>query len=157
MLVTSIFSFSRNVFYRSQNKFQVTFDLSSANAFNLDKSKILSFGKELTKYKYSWKFSISQINNCSKFMSRTWQIRKLWENVYKLTSLRVVVHLWPAVPAHANTEARTTMSMSASSWTVNNNQQINKDCHLTLSQTTDFRLFQIERVSRWQVQIWWKW
>ena len=28
---------------------------------------------------------------------------------------------------------------------------------LTLSQTTNFRLFQTERVCRWQFQIWWKW
>ena len=46
MLVTSIFSFSHNVFYHSPTKFQfsVTFNLSSANAFNLDKAKILSSG-----------------------------------------------------------------------------------------------------------------
>ena len=49
MLVTSIFSFSKNVFYHSQNKFQFLccIFLSSANALNLDKSKILSFGKDL--------------------------------------------------------------------------------------------------------------
>ena len=28
---------------------------------------------------------------------------------------------------------------------------------LTLSQTTNFRLFQIETVCRWQFQKWWKW
>ena len=49
MLETSIFSISHNVFFPSQIKFQfwVTFSLSSANAFNLAKSKILSFGKGL--------------------------------------------------------------------------------------------------------------
>ena len=49
MLVTSIFSFSHNVFYPSQDKFQFLslFFLSSANAFNLDLTKILSFRKEL--------------------------------------------------------------------------------------------------------------
>ena len=48
MLVTSIFSFSNNVFYPSHFKFHllVTLILLSANAFNLDQSKILSFGKE---------------------------------------------------------------------------------------------------------------
>ena len=48
MLVTTISSFSHNVFYPSQIKinFSVAFNLSSANAFNLDQSKILSFGKE---------------------------------------------------------------------------------------------------------------
>ena len=47
MLVTSIFAFFHNVFYPSQIKFSVTFVLSSANAFNIDKPKILSFGNEL--------------------------------------------------------------------------------------------------------------
>ena len=52
MLVTSIFSFSHNVFHPTQCKikvnFSLTFILLSADAFNLDRSKILSFGKELT-------------------------------------------------------------------------------------------------------------
>ena len=45
MLVTSIFSFSHNVFYPSQNKFVflATFDLLSANAFKLDLCKNLLF------------------------------------------------------------------------------------------------------------------
>ena len=49
LLGTSIFSFSHNVstLSNSQVKGSVTFILSSANAFNLDQSKILSFGKEL--------------------------------------------------------------------------------------------------------------
>ena len=46
MLVTSIFYDSHNVLYLSQRKLQ-TFILSSANAFNLDWSKILSFPQEL--------------------------------------------------------------------------------------------------------------
>ena len=48
MLVTSIFSFSHNVFYPSQNKFQfffVTFILLSASAFRLEQSRNLSFGR----------------------------------------------------------------------------------------------------------------
>ena len=52
MLVNSIFSFTQNVFYPSQKtnfNFSVTFILTSANALNLDKSKNLSFGKELEK------------------------------------------------------------------------------------------------------------
>ena len=49
MLVTSIFSFSHNVFYLSQTNylFLSTFILSFANAFKLDQSKILSYGEEL--------------------------------------------------------------------------------------------------------------
>ena len=47
MLVTSIFSFSCNLFYSSQTNFdsKVTLTLSSANAFNFDQSKNVSFGK----------------------------------------------------------------------------------------------------------------
>ena len=47
MLVTNIFSISHNV---SQNKFKfsVTFMLSSTDALNLDRSNMLSFGKEIT-------------------------------------------------------------------------------------------------------------
>ena len=55
MLVTSIFSFSHNVFYPSQQRFLPyqrernnlfsEFILSSAHAFNLDQSKILPFGR----------------------------------------------------------------------------------------------------------------
>ena len=49
MLVTSIFSFSHmfSMHPKKEFCFQVTFILLSANAFNLDKFKILSFGKEL--------------------------------------------------------------------------------------------------------------
>ena len=48
MLVISIFSIS-HVFSPSQSKFNFSakFNLSSANAFNLDQPKILSFGQEL--------------------------------------------------------------------------------------------------------------
>ena len=44
------FPFSNNVFYSSKKnfKFSITCILSSVNAFNLDQSKILSFGKALT-------------------------------------------------------------------------------------------------------------
>ena len=44
MLVSSIFSFSHNVFYPIKDR---TFILSSANAFNLVTSKILSLSKKL--------------------------------------------------------------------------------------------------------------
>ena len=49
MLITSMFSFP-DVFYPSLNKFQfflITSILLSANALNLDRTKILSFGKDL--------------------------------------------------------------------------------------------------------------
>ena len=52
MLVTSIFSFYRNVstLPKTISNFSVTFILSSANAFNLGQAENLSFGKELTLY-----------------------------------------------------------------------------------------------------------
>ena len=51
--------FLHNVFYPSQDKFHffsVIFILSSVNAFNLDQSRIMSFGKEINsscKYDFS--------------------------------------------------------------------------------------------------------
>ena len=51
MLVTSIFTFSHcfSTLHKSNFKISVTFILSSANAFDLDKPKVLSFGNELTR------------------------------------------------------------------------------------------------------------
>ena len=49
ILVTSIFSFSHNVFYPSQHKYQFFTNIYLCrlqNAFNLDQSENLSFGKE---------------------------------------------------------------------------------------------------------------
>ena len=49
MLVTGIFSFSHNIFYPFPEiifSFSAMSILLSANAYNLDKSKNLSFGKE---------------------------------------------------------------------------------------------------------------
>ena len=47
--MTSIFSFSHNVFYpfKVNLNFWLTITLSPANGFNLDRSKILLFGKGL--------------------------------------------------------------------------------------------------------------
>ena len=53
MLVTSIFSFSHHVFYPYQIKFQFfkyIYFVMYENAFNLDQSKIWSFGKEHKTY-----------------------------------------------------------------------------------------------------------
>ena len=52
MLVTSIFSFSQNIFNPSKTEIftLVTPFLSSAHASNLAESQILSFGKDLTLY-----------------------------------------------------------------------------------------------------------
>ena len=46
MLVTTIFSFSQNVFYPS-SKYVITYSLLSACALKLGQSIFLSFGKEL--------------------------------------------------------------------------------------------------------------
>ena len=53
MLVTSIFSFSHNVFYPFQNEFHFFSHIFFVvcKSFNLDQSKILSFGKELNQGK----------------------------------------------------------------------------------------------------------
>ena len=50
MLVTRIFSSSHSVsaLHKVNFSFRVTFILSPANAINLDKAKILTFGKELS-------------------------------------------------------------------------------------------------------------
>ena len=50
MLQTSIFSFFHDVFYLSQINLNIsfTFILLSANAFNMDQSKTLSFGEDFT-------------------------------------------------------------------------------------------------------------
>ena len=51
LLKTSIFSISHNVIYSIKEEnifFLVTFSLSSANSFNMDKSIILFFGSELS-------------------------------------------------------------------------------------------------------------
>ena len=64
-----LFSFSHNVFYPSKNNFNssVSFILSSANAFNLDQFRILSFGKELN----SIMSTITQIFKTSRAPQRT--------------------------------------------------------------------------------------
>ena len=58
MLVTSIYPFPTmfSTFHKTNFKFSVTFILSSANAFDLDKPKILSFGKEIIKTLYYCSF-----------------------------------------------------------------------------------------------------
>ena len=57
MLVTSSFSFSHNVSTQSFTKIIIwtTFKMSSANAFGLDWSQILSFSKELDPWKILWR------------------------------------------------------------------------------------------------------
>ena len=71
MLVTSIFFFSHNVFYPMNITlmFSVTFNLSSANAFNLGEPKILSSGKGLILY-----HTIPTFNDFNRGLLKT-----LWE------------------------------------------------------------------------------
>ena len=63
MLVTSIFAFSHNVFnpYKDNIIILRTLILSSANAFDLEQSKILSIGKELTLSQTSPGFYVSAV------------------------------------------------------------------------------------------------
>ena len=94
MLGTSIFSFFRNVFYIFQNKFSfsIPFNLLCANAFNLDWSQILLFGKSL-KCSYCKEFSFSHallhsITKFNPFPNKAWflcvfstsLLKTLWEN-----------------------------------------------------------------------------
>ena len=51
---------------KSNFSFLVAFTLSSANAFNLDRSKILLFGKELTHYHTIPHFDTPKIYSCGK-------------------------------------------------------------------------------------------
>ena len=52
MLVTSIFSFSNNIFYPIRNNYHhLSKRVSSANCLNMDKSEILSLGKGLNSLK----------------------------------------------------------------------------------------------------------
>ena len=64
MLVTSIFSFSHHAFYPFLNKFKILSHilLLSANAFNLDQSKILSFSKYLIAFSKFKAFADNNFN-----------------------------------------------------------------------------------------------
>ena len=92
-----------------------TSNLSSANAFNLDQAKILSFGKVLIT------------------LSKTGRFADDWSTGYCNT-------IWSAYTLYRHLE-----------------QYCAHPKRLTLSQMTNFTLFQIERLCRWQFQIWWKW
>ena len=110
MLVTSIFSFSHNVFYLIKERNHVSHFCHLQNAFELVKSKILLFGKEL------------------KIL-----VKLLWKLILAIPILHWL-------------------------WTSNISLIIQKlFLPLTHYQTTNFRLFQTERVCRQQFQIWRKW
>ena len=67
MLVTSIFFFSHNcILSRTNFAIWITFNLSSANALNLEWSKILLFGKELTHYYTTPHFDALNTYSCGK-------------------------------------------------------------------------------------------
>ena len=83
MLVTSIFSFSHNVFYtvKDRNHHFSHIILSSANAFNLVTPKILSFGKEL-KFELSlspeWQESVPYILSSNRTWTYILSSNKTW-------------------------------------------------------------------------------
>ena len=98
MLVTSIFSFSHNIFYPSQFQFQflshIFFFFSSANAFNLDQSKYLLFGKELT---HSLIHHFETVPNSKKLQTTTetlllqdFKIQTAWKTLWKKVKLLIL-------------------------------------------------------------------
>ena len=85
MLVTSIFSFSHNVFYSIKYRifFLLLFNLSAANALNLVSSKTLSFGNGLSQAR-CWK----------KAKRLLWTVQiKIWPQVFTVWSLIYTLNL----------------------------------------------------------------
>ena len=77
MLVTNIFSFSRSLFYSIKERnhlILIIFSLSSAKAFNLNKSNLLTFGKELTLSQTIPGFYVSSVKV---FLKTQWEKEKL--------------------------------------------------------------------------------
>ena len=81
MLVTSIFSFFYNVFYANRGKqfiFQSSLILSPETAFNLDKARILLFGKGLYKNNIMLLFSTrGQIFSLVQIQSKVIQVESI--------------------------------------------------------------------------------
>ena len=163
MLKTNIFSYSHNVFNLSQNKSQFFghIYLSSANAFNLDKSKILSFGKELKTFTTQQKVYISQnwghlqthwINWSSYDITAVWISRK-----HCLTKLIFIfIQATATKPSHI-VQKWTILKDWSPKDASNLTKRLLMYCFLTLSQMTNFRLFQTERACRRQFWVYCKW
>ena len=142
MLVTSIFSFSHSVFYLSKREvlILITVNWSFANSF---KSRILSFGKGL----YNIIIDIALIHRNS--------LRLLDKAAHFLLSNLVLY--WPQRAIFIVKIASGVNPLPGDKvldWS--KLKQIADDI-LTHYQTTNFRLFQSERVCRRQFQIWRKW
>ena len=93
MLVTNIFSFSCIVFDPSHRKFcfLITFISSSANAFNLDQSKILLFGKGLT-IKFRFCFNSKHLRQTNQNEAQLMKIvkgQKMWWEKDKMVDNRI--------------------------------------------------------------------
>ena len=106
MLVTSIFSFSHGVFSSIKEKKIVilsTFDLSSANVFNLVTSKMLSFGngfKEIRSQCMSTKFGEDHVIQNRSFMTDSLEIISSHKK-YIFNSLSTnPIFLRPRVPSN---------------------------------------------------------
>ena len=167
MLVTSIF---HNVFYHITDRNQrfTRLKFSSANVFNLDQYKILSFGKELNKrpnaifqafLQTTWLWTTStytgtshQPKHCMRWTrpvrwslnprSRMWPTFWLLDPIFTLYQVLEVFFPLPRVTV----------------WTLFHTFVAGlSSTLLNISQTTNFRCFQTEIVCRRQFQIWWKW
>ena len=139
MLVTSIFFFSHSVFYSSNINFNfwVTMILSSANALNLVKAKILSFDEELNDPIYIFHFSHSLdpiLKNGFIVPCPKQYFRSVCQHFFFFFFIGIHVLILFLLHVAVNI----------------------MNC-LTLSQTTNFKLSQTERVCRRQFHIQWKW
>ena len=155
ILVTSIFSFSHNVFCPSQTKFQFfshIFFFSSAKPFNLDWPKILSFGKGLMhveRYRSYNLFAVSpSISVITGFQTLRANDDTLHLECYsrgsrpEITAITFYVVGQPVSQPYNFNQTQVVCSI------IQEPDQV-----LTLSQATNFLLFQNERVSIRQFQM----
>ena len=160
--------------------FWVTFDLSSANAFNLGKPKILWSGKGLKSYSFWFLSGEYSQNICPKSDPACEPCQDKFPSCIGLQDgdHAFPTHLWGSdyvtcdrnrtvIPAKKcpgggyfhPIQGLCTKTVDPSKW---------RSCHATTSwsmfserlthyQTTNFRLFHTERVCRQRFQIWRKW
>ena len=157
MLVSSIFfSFPHFLPFPNQiSVFGILFILSSANAFDLDKSKILSFGKEskctLTLYhtiltfNESFKNIVEKGENAGKDHFLIFQCFSILSKLHLIRCLQML-SVW-SCPKICRLEK------AYSTWL---HGKVSKYI-LTYYQMTNFWLFQTERVRRRQFEVWRKW
>ena len=135
-MVTSIFSFSHNVFYPITDR-NLTFNLSSANALNLVQSKKLIFDKCLSLY-----HTMTTFNDLRK---------NLFGNIVGIGENADNKH-FPCFHRQKFFILATFDLLSANFLNLVQSKKLIFDTGLrwplSLSQTTNFRLFQTERLCR---------